>query len=96
MMAESTKGGRWPDALTRKDCNLMIKLRLQSEIEQHYNQEVQRLYKTFGFAILQTGKPRDVNQGLFQEIVDQAKNTASMLLSLVRSVGPRSRSAMTS
>ena len=96
MMAESTEGGRWPDALTRKDCNSMIKLRLQSEMEQRYSREVQRLCKTSGFAMLQTGQPGDVDRGPLEEIVDQAENTAPMLSSLVRSVGPTSRSAMTS
>lgn len=95
MIAESTKGGRWPHILTWKDCNSMIKLRLQSKIEQRYSREVQRFCKIFGFAIFQTSQLRDANQGLFEEIVDQTKNTAAMLSSLVKNVGPTSRSAMT-
>ena len=74
----------------------MIKLHLQLEMEQRYNQEVKRLCKTSGFAMLQTGQPGDIDRDPLEEIVDQVENTALMLSSLVRSVGPTSRSTMTS
>lgn len=74
----------------------MIKLRLQSKIEQRYSREVQRFCKIFGFAIFQTNQTEDINQGLFEEIVDQTENTAAILSSLVKNVRPTSRSAMIS
>lgn len=74
----------------------MIKLYVQLEMKQRYSWKVQHLCKTSSFAILQTGQSRDVDQGLLEEIVDQAENTALMLSSLIKSVKPTLRLAMTS
>lgn len=50
MMVETDKStGCWPGVLTRKDYDMMIKLRLQSEIHQRYGQEIQALCKTQAF-----------------------------------------------
>lgn len=65
-------------------------------MEQRYSREVQRLCKTSGFAMLQISQPGDVDRGPLEEIVDQGENIASILSSLIRSVRPISRSAMTS
>lgn len=46
--------------------------------------------------MLQIGQPGDVDQSLLKKIVDQTDNTTPMLSSLIRSVRPKSRLAITS
>ena len=95
MMTESTKDGRWPRALMQKDMNLMIRLRFRSEMEKRYGQEVQKLCQTSGFGLACSNKG-DVDRGPLEMMVTSAKETAPLLTSLMLSVGPLSKSAVTS
>ena len=96
MMTESAKGGRWPGALMRKDCNLIIRLRFRAEMEKRYTQEVQKPCRTPGFALARNNRPGNVDRKPLETIVANAKETSPLLTSLVLSVGPTSRSTTTS
>lgn len=87
LLAESGKTGRWPQALTHKNCNNMIQCRLQAEMEKRYSREVQRLCKTsaFGTASIENLVGHRI---VLKNVVIQAKATAPLLSSLVLSVGP--------
>lgn len=57
MMKETEKKtDYWPDVLTRKDLDMMIKLRFWKKVEKHYDQEVQSFYKTPSFKLATESK----------------------------------------
>lgn len=95
MMTESTKEGRWPRALMQKDLNLMIRLRFRAEMEKRYGQEIQKLCQISSFGMTCSSKG-DVDREPLELMITSAKEKAPLLTSLVKSVGPLSKSAMTS
>ncbi len=97
MMTESEdEDGQWPGSLTKKDCNLMIRLRFRKEMEQQYGHEVQKLYKTPGFGLIKSNQPGNLDREPLENVVLEAKDIAPMMNSLVLGVGPTSRSSLTS
>ena len=94
MMTESTKDGHWSRALMQKDLNLMIRLRFRTEMEKRYGQEIQKLCQTSSFGMAYNSKG-DVDREPLEIIVTIAKERTPLLMSLVQSVGPLSKSAMT-
>ena len=87
IMTESEPKMRWPGSLSKKDCNLIIRLRFRREMEKRYNREVQALYKTSGFGSIKCNHPGDLDRAPLESIVSQAKETAPLMMSLVSSVG---------
>ena len=61
MMTESEHGGQWPGSLTRKDCNLMIRLRFRREIEKRYGYKVEKLCKSSEFELANRNQPGDLD-----------------------------------
>ena len=100
MIMETTEGGQWPGALQRRDINMAIQLRFQPELEKRYGREVQTLCKTSGpstssgsaFGMINTTATGCMDLSPLEGVVKQSQLTASLLSSLVRSVGPSSRS----
>lgn len=64
-------------------------------MKKRYISKVQKLCKTLGFSLIKTCQPGDLDQKPLDIIVDQAKETASLLTSLVLGIGPTSRSPLT-
>ena len=95
-MTKSAKRDRWLGALMRKNCNLIIRLCFRAEIEKCYAQKVQKLCRTPSFVLARNNRPGDVDREPLETIVANIKETAPLLTSLMLSVGPTSRSAMTS
>lgn len=94
MMKETDKEIRcWPSVLTQKDFDIMIKLRLQKELEKRYGQEIQTLCKTpsFGLATDSESFPGEVDQHLLENIIKEAQEKAPLLGSMIISVGLSSR-----
>lgn len=97
MMTKSKdEDSRWPGFLTKKDCNLMIRLWFKKEIEQQYDHKVQKLCKTPGFGLMKSNQPRDLDQESLENVVFEVKDIALMINSLMLSIGPISRSPLTS
>ena len=94
MLIETDKSsGRWPGALTRKDIDLILKLRLQDEIQKRYGKEVQTLCKTSAFGIVTNSCPGEIDWRPLENIINDARTKAPLLSSLVVSVGPSSSSS---
>lgn len=96
MLTESERGGRWPGFLTRKDSNLMIRLRFRREMESRYSNEVQKLCKSSGFGRADKDRLRDLNREPLEDIVNKAKETAPLLTSMVLGVSSNSDVHLTS
>ena len=96
MMTESERGGRWPGSLTCKDCNVMIRLRFRREIERRYTNEVQKLCKSSGFGQVDKSQPGDLDREPLESIVDQAKETAPLITSMMFSLRSNSNTCLTS
>lgn len=97
MITESDNAdGRWPGSLTKKDCNLIIRLRFRKEMEQRYDHKVQKLYRTSGFGLVKSNQPGDLDQAPLENVVSEAKELAPMMTSLVLGVGPTSKSPLSS
>lgn len=97
MMKETDKEiGCWPGVLTRKDFDIMIKLRLRKELEKRYGQEIQTLCKTpsFGLATDSKSCPGEVDQRPLENIIKEAQEKAPLLGSMIMSVGPSSRQTL--
>ena len=89
MITESEREGRWPGSLSKKNCNLIIRLRFRKEIEKRYGREVQKLCKSSGFGLIKNREDSgDLDREPLEKIVSQAKETAPLLTSLVLSIGP--------
>lgn len=65
-------------------------------MEQRYSHEVQKLCRTSGFGLIKSNQPGNLDRALLENIVFEAKELAPMMTSLVLSVGPTSRSPLTS
>lgn len=96
MMTESERGGRWPGSLTRKDCNVMIRLRFSREMEKRYSHKVQKLCRSSGFGRVDKRRSGDLDREPFEDIVNQAKETAPLRTSMVLGVRPSSDTRLTS
>lgn len=70
MMTELKCGACWLNFITYKDCNVIIKLFFKRKIEKKYTEKVQKLCKTFKFGKVDKSWPRDLNQELFEDIVN--------------------------
>lgn len=93
MMKETNKEIEyWLGVLTQKDFNIMIKLRLQKELEKWYGQEIQTFYKTpsFGLATNSKSCSKKVDQRFLTNIIKEAQEKALLLGSMIMSVGPSS------
>ena len=88
-MTESEQEGQWPGFLSNKNCNLIIQLWFRKEIEKRYGRNVQKLCKSSGFGLIKSSKEESgvLDQEPVKKIVGQAKETASLLTSLVFNVG---------
>lgn len=93
MMTESKPNGRWPASLSKKDCNLIIRLRFRREMGKRYGREVQTLCKRSGFGSIKTNQPGDLDRAPLETIVSQAKEKALLITSFVLSVGPTTTSS---
>ncbi len=62
--------------LSKKDCNLIIRLRFWKEKEKRYDREIQALYKTLGFGLIKCNQPGDLDWAPLESIVNQAKKVA--------------------
>ena len=95
MTGSEDADGQWPGFLTKKDCNLIIRLCFRKKIEQRYSYKVQKLCKTSGFGLIKSNQPGDLYRALLENIIFEAKELALMMTSLVLGVGPTSRSLLT-
>ena len=96
MMTESERGGRWHGSLTRKDCNVMIRLCFRREIERRYTHEVQKLCKSSRFGQVDKSLPGDLNQEPLESIVNWDKETAPLITSMMLSLRFNSNTRLTS
>lgn len=102
MLKESDKSiSCWPDALTQKKWDLIIKFQAKQEIESHYNQEIQSLCKTpyFGkypekFTEEQSSEQVSINKSFLYDIVSTATAKALLLTSIIFGVRPTKHSQL--
>lgn len=87
------KTGYWPGIFMRKNLDLIIKLCFQKEVEKRYSRKVQLLYRTtlFGLATKSQSYPQKIDHCLLQNIINEAKNNAPHLSSMMMTVTPFSR-----
>lgn len=81
--------GQFPHALTKKDWNLIIKLKGKSEMEKRYRREIQILCKTPCFGAVDS-EPGIINKHPLEGIVEIATEKAPLISSMVFGVGPTS------
>lgn len=94
MMKETDKEtGSWPGVLSRKDFDMIIKLRLRREIEKRYAHEVQSLCRipSFGLAPKSTSTLGEIDQGPLENVIKETQEKAPLLNSMIMIVGPSSR-----
>lgn len=88
LLKESDKlSTQLPDALTRKDQDLIIKLQAKCKLEKHYGQEVQSLCRTLCFGATKT-EPRVIDQHFLDEILDVSSKKAPLFYSLILGIRP--------
>ncbi|MCJ1464122.1 hypothetical protein MMC07_002735, partial [Pseudocyphellaria aurata] len=94
MMKETRRDGRWPGALRKRDYDTAIRLRFRSEVENRYGQEVHRLCRTSGsaFGSINVATSGGIDLAPLDAIVNQVQFAALLMVNLVQSVGPSSRS----
>lgn len=64
-------------------------------MEKRYGQEVQKLCRILGFGLIRNSQPEEIDHEPLGVIVVDAEKTAPLLISLVQSVGPTSRTGIT-
>lgn len=93
MMKETEKKtGCWPGVLTQKDLDIIINLYFRKEVEKRYGQEVQSFCKTpsFGLATESKSCPREIDQHLLKNIIQETQKKVPLLSSMIMTVGPSS------
>lgn len=83
MLTKSERKDCWPDFLIYKNCNLIIRLCFRRKIESKYSNEVQKLYRSFGFGQTDKNWLGNLNQEPLEDILNQAKKTAPLLTNMV-------------
>lgn len=91
IMQESAHEGQWLSVLQQKDWNNILNLGNQCELERHYSQVLQTLYKIPSFGTASTDNlNRIIDKSQLNEIIDVAHIKAPLISSMVFSVGPTS------
>lgn len=93
MMTESERGDCWPGFLICKDCNIMIRLCFRREMEKRYTHKVQKLCKS---SEVDKSRPGNLNQEPFKSIINQAKEIAPLITSIILSLRSNSNICLTS
>lgn len=80
--------GHWSGIFTRLDFDVIIRMRMQKEIEKWYTQKIQSFCKTASFGHLNDVHPGKIDQQLLENILKIAQERALLLTSIFMSVGP--------
>lgn len=96
IIIESERRGCWPSFLVNKNCNVMIRLCFRREMEKRYTHEVQKLCKSSRFGQVDKSRPGNLDQEPLQSIVNQAKETAPLIISIMLSLRSNSNTYLTS
>lgn len=88
MMTKYEQEGQWQGFLSKKTCNLIIRLQFRKEMEKRYGHKVKKLCKSSGFCLIKNKEQSGIlDWEPLEKIVNQPKETTSLLMSSVLSVG---------